>query len=154
MSVETLSASFAYLVWTLKASWKLCERPTFKRSVKYNCSLSFPLMICPSCAFLSPRYAFFYLFPVQDYSYRWTAAPSAPQSTLYPSGGPSSSHQFTYPTSLYTPLTQQIRQVGIQARADISGCHLSVSESFLQLQRIQRMIISYRRWASLPSMIL
>ena len=90
-------------------------------------------------------------------SQRWTAAPPAPQSTVYPSGSPSrntSSHQFTYPTSFSTPLTYQIRQVGIQARAEISGCHLSVSESFVQLPTIKRMIISYRRWASLPSMIL
>ena len=33
-----------------------------------------------------------------------------------------------------SPLTQQIRQVGMQARADVSGRNLSVAESFAQLR--------------------
>ena len=66
----------------------------------------------------------------RTFSQRSTAVP--PSTGAVPHIG--STHQFTWPSSLTARSTHQIRQAGIQARANSSGHQPSVVESFAQLR--------------------
>ena len=72
-----------------------------------------------------------YMSPLpRTYSQRWNTAPPDPQTLLRNAG----TQQFQYPTSLSSLFTQQVRNIGIQARADASGHAISIPESFAQLR--------------------
>ena len=54
--------------------------------------------------------------------------------TFSQSGIEASTYPHTYPTQITSPTTHRIRQIGLEARADVGGQNYSIADSFAQLR--------------------
>ena len=70
---------------------------------------------------------------VRTFSQR-TLSPGVTHTSLRSNNQPASAQSFAWPSSISSKTTQAIRQIGLEAKADITGNRASISQTFEQLR--------------------